>query len=403
MDEKESISKKKIVLNNVIVALVKCFTTVWAFSGDSLSYMLSEDVSRGKFFLNFPDGWGLNAIFMLLGLGMIYYLVQNRQKSPWLSGLSAFFAISTLIGISYSQNITWSSILGSAPRLTMALFVMLGYYFAYKNGILFVAWLFEKNPHLLRREPVKKIETFLFEKHPFTGPLLFLFILSLPWLISFCPGTLQWDARAQLWVFFGRPGAVESAGQHPVILTQIMGGCLWLGRQLFHSDTIGLFFYTIPQFTAQILTFAYASLVLRKLKTPILFSWGALLYWGLYPFFPIWGYTMVKDTPFYTFILLHIIVLMDMIVCCQEQRAKGWQIGVFLLSIAGVCLSRNDGSYVILITLFCALFLYQKYWKTYVAGIAACLLLVLTVNYIYMPLHHIAKGAHTADILSIPL
>lgn len=57
----------------------------------------------------------------------------------------------------------------------------------------------------------------------FAGPLLFILILALPWLFFFFPGTLQWDAHAQLWVFFGDPAAVASAGNHPVILTQIMG------------------------------------------------------------------------------------------------------------------------------------------------------------------------------------
>lgn len=403
MNAKESIWKKEIVLNNVIVALVKSFVTVWAFSGDSLTYLVSEDADIGGGYLTLPNGWGMNILFMYLGLGTVYYLMRDRQKSPWLSGLTAFFAISTVIGISYSKTFTWNCILGSTPQFVLALFVMLGYYFAYKNSILFVAYLFEKKPNWLRKEPTKKIETFLFQKHPFAGPLLFLFILALPWLICFFPGTLQWDGRAQLWVFFGVPEAVENAGQHPVILTQIMGGCIWLGRKLFHSDTIGLFFYTIPQFIAQSLTFAYASLVLRKMKAPILFSWGALLYWGLYPLFPIWGYTMVKDTPFYIFILLHIVTLMDMMICCQKQQIKGWRTGLFLLSIAGVCLSRNDGQYVILVTLFCAFFLYRKYWKTYVAGIAFCLLMIFSINNFYMPLHHIAKGAHTSDILSIPL
>lgn len=402
MDAKGSIWKKEVVLNNTIVALVKCFITVWTFS-DSLSYMNPKDAFMNDTFLNLPRGWGMNGFFIFLGVGTVYYLMRNRQKSPWISGISALFAISTVIGISYSKIGTWDCVFGSTQQFLVAFLVILGYYYAYKNGILFAAWLFEKKTHLLRREPVNRIEIFLFEKHPFAGQLLFLFIAALPWMIFFCPGTLQWDGCTQLWIFLGNPEVADRAGQNPVILTQIMGGCVWLGRQLFHSDAIGLFVYNILQYVTQILVFAYAGFVLRKLRVPVLFSWGALLYWGVYPLFPIWGYTMVKDTPFYIFILLHIVTLMDMLACSQKTRAKGWQLGLFLLSIAGVCLSRNDGQYVILLTLFCALFLYRKYWKIYAAGIAACLLLIFAVNYIYMPLNHIAKGAHTGDILSIPL
>lgn len=405
MDAKESVWKKEITItiNSTIVALIKCFITVWAFSSASFSYMVNGDAFLRETFLNLPDGWGMNSFFIFLGVGTVYYLMRDRQKSPWLSGLSAFFAISTVIGISYSETQTWDCVFGDALRFVVALLVMSGYYFAYKNGILFIAWLFGKKPNLLRKEPVKKIEIFLFQKHPFAGQFLFLFIAALPWLVFFCPGTLFWDAGVQLWIFLGIPGAVEYAGQHPVILTQIMGGCVWLGQQLFHSDTIGFFFYTVSQFTAQILTFAYAGFVLRKLRVPVLFSWAALLYWGVYPFFPIWGYTMVKDTLFYVFLLLHMVSLLDVMASSQKAQAKWWQAGLFLLSIIGVCLVRNDGQYVILAALFCEVFLYRKCWKMYAAGAVVCLLLLFAVNGIYKPLHHIAAGAHRGDMLSIPL
>lgn len=245
------------------------------------------------------------------------------------------------------------------------------------------------------------IELFLFQKHPFVSPLLFISTFALPWLIFYFPGTLQWDAHAQLWVFLGVPSAIARAGEHPVILTEIMGGCIWLGRTLFQSDTIGLFIYTITQFMIQTLTFAYACFVLWKLKVPILFRWAALLYWGIYPFFPIWGYTMVKDTPFYIFILLLVVVLMD-IFCAQEANAKWWQVGAVLFGAAGTMLSRNDGIHVVLITFFSAFVLYRKYWKISLAGIAFSLLLSSAVNNVYLPSHNIAKG-NKADMLSLPL
>lgn len=401
------LNKGKFAVNSAIPAFLKCFVTLWGLSGDSLSLMLSGysmDVPMAKYFftlLSSLDGWGIEMLFLALGLGTIYYLVKDRQKSPWVSGISLFFAICTVIGISYSKTSSWDCIFLFNLQFALAVFVVLGYYFAYKNCILFVAYLFEQKKHWLRKEPVNTVETFLFLKHPFFGPLLFILLLALPWLIFYFPGTLQWDAHAQLWVFWGDPAAVASAGNHPVILTQIMGGCIWLGRQMFHSDSIGLFLYTGTQFTAQSLTFAYASYLLRKLDAPILFSWGTLLYWSVHPFFPIWGYTMVKDTPFYIFILLHIVVLMD-ILLNQKGHATWWQTSLLLVSIAGTALSRNDGRYVILVTLLCALALYRKYWKVYLAGIAFCLLLVFSVDNIYMPYHNIAKG-NMGDMLSIPL
>jgi len=344
------------------------------------------------------DGWGIQAIFALAGLTAVCYLVRDRQKSPWVSGISAFFAISTVIGISYAKTDSWDCIFLFKLQFALALFVTLGYYFAYKNCILLVGYLFERQKNWLRKTPAGAVELFLFRRHPFGGPLLFILLTGLPWLIFYFPGTLQWDAHAQLWIYLG---AAENTGAHPVIATQIMGGYIWLGRQLFHSDTIGLFLYNITQFSVQSLTFAYASYCLRKMNAPILFCWGALLYWTVFPYFPIWGYTMVKDTPFYVFILLIVVVLMDMIYSRDSQR-KWWQLALLLSGVAGTTLFRNDGRYVVLIALLSVILLYRSFWRECLAGIAVCLLLVFAVDGIYMPQHQIEKG-NTGDMLSIPL
>lgn len=403
-----NLNKKKAgIQSSIISVLLKSFITLYAFSGDSLSLMLtgySMDVPVAKYLftvLSFLDGWGIETLFMAVGLTAVYYLVRDRQKAPWISGLSTFFAVCTVFGISYLKTDSWDCIFLFRLQFVLAVLVGTGYYFAYKNCILFIGYLFENKKSLLRREPANKIERVLFEQHPFAGPLLFILVFALPWLVCFFPGTLQWDAHAQLWAFFGVPSEVQRAGSHPVILTEIMGGCICLGRRLFHSDSIGLFLYTGVQFMAQSLTFAYASLVFRKLRLPVLFNWGALLYWCVFPLFPIWGYTMVKDSPFYIFVLLLIVVMID-IVCCGSTGKKWCRPAVLLVSVAGVVLSRNEGRHVVLVTLVFVLLLYRKHWKTFLAGTVFCILLVLLVDRVYMPVNDIQKG-NRADMLSLPL
>ncbi len=396
--------KEHPILSKGTAACIKAFIAVWAFSGDSLSLMLSgysTDVPVIKYIYTLLcslDGWGIQTIFALAGLCTIFYLVRDRQRSPWVSGISAFFAISTVIGISYAKTDSWDCIFLFKLQFALAVFVTLGYYFTYKNCILLAGYLLERKKSWLRSTPLGKAELFLFRDHTFAGPLLLIWILGLPWLIFYFPGTLQWDAHAQLWIFLG---AAENTGAHPVIATQIMGGCVWLGRQLFHSDTIGLFLYNITQFSVQSLTFAYACHCLRKMNCPIVFSWGALLYWTVFPYFPIWGYTMVKDTPFYVFILLIVVVWMD-IIYGRNPHGNWRQICLLLCGVSGTVLFRNDGRYVVLVTLLGTVLLYRQYWLECLAGIACCLLLTFMIDGIYMPSHQIEKG-NTADMLSIPL
>lgn len=45
------------------------------------------------------DGWGIETVFMAVGLGVVFYLVRDRQKNPWISGLSAGFYTYILLGM----------------------------------------------------------------------------------------------------------------------------------------------------------------------------------------------------------------------------------------------------------------------------------------------------------------
>ncbi|MCH5338322.1 MAG: hypothetical protein J1E03_06035 [Acetatifactor sp.] len=386
----------------ILKAGAKCFIALWVLSEDSLSLLLTGytmEVPIAKYFytvLSSIDGWGIETIFMALGLGVVFYLVRDRQKNARISGLSAFFAICTTFGISYSKTNSWDCIFLFGLQFVLAVFVMVGYYFLYKNCLLFLGFIVEKKSALFTRKPSGRIERFLFEEHPFLGPFLFIMIFALPWLIAFFPGTLQWDAHAQLWQGLG---VIDKNSHFPVFMTEWMSGCIRLGRLLFHSDSIGLFLYTGPQFLYQTLVFAYASLVMSRKRVPVLISWGSLLFWGVYPYFQIWGFTMVKDSIQYISVLLLVTVFIEII--SSEMKPKGYQIVLFIFSVAGITLSRNDGRYVALITVIFAVILYRKYWKLFLGGACVCLALVGAEN-LYMSHFQISQG-EVGEMLSIPL
>jgi len=348
--------------------------------------------------LNSLDGWGIENVFMALGLGGMFYLVRDRQKNVAVSVLSAFFAICTVVGISYDKTGSWNCIFLFQLQFVLALFVTLGYYFLYKNSILMLGYVLERKKEWMRFETANKVEYILFEKHVFLGPFILVVLLGLPWLIAFCPGTLQWDAHAQLWMNLG---AVEKTGHFPVAITELMGGCIRLGRMIFHSDSVGLFLYTFTQFMLQALTFSYGFYVMWRMRVPILIRWTALFLWTVFPFFPIWGYTMVKDTMHYIFVLLFVITLQD-VLYDRKKAVKWWQIVLFICSVLGIVLTRNDGRYIVLLSLLCAFFMFRKYWRFFLAGVCTCILAVVLVEGVYMPYHNIASGP-TGEMLSVPL
>lgn len=395
--------KKKGRTADIIPVLVKCLLAVWAISGDSLSLMLTAypvDVPVVKqilMLLEFLDGWGLENLFMALGLGAVFYLVRDRQKNVWVSGLSAFFSVCTVIGISYGKTGSWDCLFLYGMQFALAVFVAAGYYLIYKNGILLVALLFESRKDWLRDSPRGKWGNFLFERHAFLAPFLFALLFGVPWLVAFCPGTLQWDAHAQLWMSLG---ASELTSYHPVFMSQYMGGCIRLGRLLFGSDSVGLFLFTFPQFICQCLVFAYALWTMSKIKAPVLFRWSALVFWAVLPYFPLWGYTMVKDTSYYIAILLLTVLLTD--VLSGKGRTTWWRYVLMAASAAVIALSRNEGRYVAVITLSFALLAYRKYWKLFLTGLGACVFLLVVEEGVYMPARQIGKGP-VGEMLSVPL
>lgn len=382
--------------------IIKTLIVVWALAGGSLSIILTgyvTDVPLAKYvftLLENLDGQGLECCFLALGIGAVFYLVRDRQRNPWVSMLSAVFSVCTVFGISYAKTASWNCIFLFGNQFLMAVFVMLGYYFLYKNAILFIGLVFEAKKEWLCAEAQSRLGRILFEEHSFLGPLLFLLAMGFPWLVAFCPGTLQWDAHGQLWMAMG---VIEQTSYHPVFISDYMAGCVLLGRRLFHSDSAGLFFYTFPQFLAQSLVFSYVLTVMKRLECPVLFRWLALLFWGVFPYFQIWGFTMVKDSPYYICFVLLAAVLADVLASDRIQRR---QYILMALGVGGMVLSRNDGRYVVVLTLLAAVLSYRKYWKLFAMGLCVCVGLLVVEEGIYMPLAGIGKGP-AGEMLSVPL
>lgn len=389
-----------------LVVLCQVFVSLWALSNQALSalewgYQVDTPVIKWIFamFRNI-DGWGTIQLFMAVGLGAVYYVVRKNglQKSPHLTILCLFFAVSTVFGISYSETGTWDYIFHGRLQFGLAVFVILGYYFAYKNCILFVKYVLQQKKEILRKESCCKAEQFLFEKHSFLATFLVILAAGIPWLVFLWPGPLQEDSLVHIWQHYGElPGNAMS----PVGVTWLMGKCMDLGKSLFHSDNVGLFLYNGSQFMAQTLIFAYSFCVMKRLRAPMLFRWAALILYAVYPVFPSWGYTLVKDTGYYLCSLLLVLVLADSL-SDTWKRPVWWHWALLVVSTIGMSIFRNNGKYIAIATLAIALILYRKYWKLYLVGLLACLAITLLIDKVYIPNNGYVEGP-IKESLSIPV
>ena len=110
---------------------------------------------------------------------------------------------------------------------------------------------------------------------------------------------------------------------------------------------------------------------------------------------------MVKDSGYYILILLFTVALTHLLYE-QDEHTKWWQIVLILISIAGICCCRKDGSLVVIMTLVCGFVAYKKYRKIFWLGIASCISCTLLISGLYMKLENIPKGS-VKEVLSIPM
>lgn len=379
----------------ISLIVMQLFIVIYAINPDTLRvfFLENEEINLFKI-LNLRS---VETFFAMLGIGCIFFITryETAHSNKWVKILCAFFSVGTIIGKSFLETQTWNYIFGGGRQLILALLVMAGYYLVYKNSIAFGQYIIRHNKKLFYTYMPERGFIKFFEEHCFLMSFLFFFIISIPYLVFFFPGTLQPDAYAQLCMYFNLE---EITGHHPVIVTMLMGHCVELGRNVFHSDIIGMFFYTGLQSVLQWLVFAYVMNLLVKMKTPILLKCFALLFFSVFPLFPMWGYTMVKDTGYYIFVLLFIASLTEIILLPEEK----WGKLLLIISAVGMGLFRNDGRYVVSLTLIIICICCRKGWKYYTAAFAACLLAVFLVEGVYMPHNDIKKGS-IREALSIPI
>lgn len=243
-----------------------------------------------------------------------------------------------------------------------------------------------------------KIQKLMFEKHPFLLPFLVIMLCGLPWWIAYWPGTLQYDSCGQLLQYIG---VGKMTAHHPLPVTMVMGILLDIGRAVFHSDNMGIFLYTGLQFLAQCLVFAYTFCVYRKIQVPMWMRWGSLFFYAIFPLLPNWGISYGKDTGYYISFLLFTLVIIDTFLA-GDGKGSPWKQILWVVSLLGLVAFRNDGRYVVALTILLLFVFLRNYWKIYIKGILVVVVFLFLVEGVYMPLRNIPSGS-IRETLSVPL
>lgn len=185
-------------------------------------------------------------------------------------------------------------------------------------------------------------------RHETAAYMILLALCWSPYLIAFFPGTVCWDLGEMVAQFFGqRPMDTW----HPVFLTWVIGGCVWLGR-LVGSDNLGAALYTLLQ--TALMAFALGS-SLRLMRSLRLSRAARLAAAAFFALLPIWGgyaQFISKDTLYTSALLLFTLCLIRLVLAREGRLAApvGREAaGLFVWGLL-TCLMRSNGLYVILPT-----------------------------------------------------
>jgi hypothetical protein len=235
-------------------------------------------------------------------------------------------------------------------------------------------------------------------RYIFLLSLFVILITGLPYIFFFYPGTVHWDGLAQLNQFFG----IRFWDNHyPAISTALFGLFMNFGRSVM-DDNFGIFLYISLQYVVNSLVFAYATTyVAIKTKNRAIYLF-TLLFFAVYPIWPMNAITYVKDTYYYLFMLLLVIQISKY----SDKPVKNnlvFSIGVFS-SCFGLWVFRNDGFYLIVLTL-----LFMMFWthqQTLKKWLFSLLLFFVVLNSLYyswlLPSVNILEGS-PREMLSVPL
>lgn len=250
----------------------------------------------------------------------------------------------------------------------------------------------------------------LFLKHPFLFSFIAILICWSIYVIAFYPIILSPDPSFQIKQFFNvrtkyadyailLDNNVFLTNHHPVFHTMILGYSLKLGRFLL-NDNFGLFIYSLTQllFLAFTLSLTIKYLNENNVNKKIVFI--VLLLYCFIPMFPLYAMSGVKDTYYTCFIILYVMKL-DKIIRFKQEKLSYKEMIQLLLIMLAVCLFRNNGIYVLILSFPLILIYSKKYFQTLLVIFIGVLAFYGTYTKVLLPSLKITDGS-IRETLSIP-
>jgi len=335
-------------------------------------------------------------IFVIAYMFYYKYMLEIKEKRLYIISVVLGFIFSFFM-VCGSNIIVSDCTLLNTPE---TLFFILSGTPLWSSGVMF---LLENIDSIQVKFKISKLDTW-FErvmkpKKMFVFAWLFVFLAWTPGLVASYPGVYGYDSVFQMGFY------VENKIDlwHPLAHTYLVGICIEDIGGILGSREAGMFVYSIIQMIFLSAVFALISYYLAKKKCPAILQVFMLLITAFLPTNAILSFSCTKDVPFAAFLAVSTYCLMQ-ITEDEMYLSKKRNVVLFIISLFGIMIFRNQGIYVIVLGLMSGIILLKNQWKRMVALLLASVLIFSTYS---GPVTKLLNGVEASkgieEMLSVPI
>lgn len=342
---------------------------------------------------------GNTVIFILITMALYYFIkrtIDNENKRKFIiSAIIAFiFAGVEIVCTSINIDYTVDNIINKWLIINFS-----GYWLLAWSIISNLYTFFDKQEFSNKTLKIGKIEILADNKVSYAINMALIFIAYLPYFLRYYPGLLTADSCTQVAQAIGLK---QLTNHHPILHTAIISTFINLGINAFNNINTGVALYTLFQMIAMSAIFAYVLKYMSKKNIPIIVRIITLLYYMFYPINAIFSVAMWKDVLFAGIMPIFIIESAQLIFNTELFFSKKSSIIKYIAVAILAFFLRNNGMYVIILTMPFVAIALRKYWKKVIPMFLTIIILHLAIKTVIFNIFNIQKGS-IAEMLSIPL
>lgn len=346
----------------------------------------------------------ISSILLIIFSAFLFLKVKNKKITKLEIFYLILLDITLLISNSFITTGDLSFIYKEIKNVLYNIIIFVLNYILLKKILLFIKDYIKNHEYKIKENKIIKI----FEKHPFLFSLIAILMFWLVYIIAYYPVILSPDPSYQILQYFNVYNKYAEyvilldeniflTNHHPVFHTFILGTCLQIGRLLL-NDNFGLFIFSFIQIFLLAITLSYTIKYLKENNINIKICLIILSIYCLVPMFPFYAMSAVKDT-LYTILIIWYVLKLDEIIRKKDLNSSNL-IALLFISIF-VCLLRNNGVYVILLSFPLLMIYLKKYWKQILIVFIGVISFYATFTKVLLPAFKITGGS-IRETLSIP-